>query len=414
MAKPLSVFELTSIVRDTLQNNERLTNVWVSGEVSNFKAHTSGHCYFTLKDERASIRMVMWRNRAASLTFRPADGMKVLARGTISVYERDGNYQLYVDRLEPDGLGSLHLALEQLKQRLAAEGLFGTERKRALPRFPRVVAVLTSPTGAAVRDIVTVMERRWPLTRVLIFPVAVQGAEAAPSIVSALAAVAGYPEIDVVVLGRGGGSLEDLWAFNEERVARAIFTCPVPVVSAVGHETDFTIADLVADLRAPTPSAAALLVVPDRHEVERHLVKLASRMSRDMGRKVSTARQYLDYMSVRLQSVSPASAIARKQQIADSLLLRMQNAVQRRIEVAGSALAQQALRLQSISPLNVLARGYSVTRAGGVVIKSAGKVTLGDILTTTLHSGTVYSVVTGKEEAHEFRANPQGSGGNCS
>lgn len=412
MAKPLSVFELTSIVRDTLQNNERLTNVWVSGEVSNFKAHTSGHCYFTLKDERASVRMVMWRNRAASLTFRPADGMKVLAKGTISVYERDGNYQLYVDRLEPDGLGSLHLALEQLKRRLAAEGLFSTERKRALPRFPRVVAVLTSPTGAAVRDIVTVMARRWPLTRVLVFPVAVQGAEAAPAIVGALAAVAGYPEIDVVVLGRGGGSLEDLWAFNEERVARAIFACPVPVVSAVGHETDFTIADLVADLRAPTPSAAALLVVPDRQEVERHLVKLASRMSRDMGRKVSTARQYLDYLSVRLQSVSPASAIAGKQQVAEGLLLRMQNAMRRRIEVAASALAQQALRLQAISPLNVLARGYSVTRARGNVLKSAGTVTLGDVLTTVLHSGTVYSVVTGKEEAHEFRANPQGVGGN--
>lgn len=412
MAKALSVSELTSIVRDTLLGNERLANVWVGGEVSNFKAHTSGHCYFTLKDERASVRMVMWRNRAASLTFRPADGMKVLAKGTISVYERDGNYQLYVDRLEPDGLGSLHLALEQLKRRLAAEGLFSTERKRALPRFPRVVAVLTSPTGAAVRDIVTVMARRWPLTRVLVFPVAVQGAEAAPAIVGALAAVAGYPEIDVVVLGRGGGSLEDLWAFNEERVARAIFACPVPVVSAVGHETDFTIADLVADLRAPTPSAAALLVVPDRQEVERHLVKLASRMSRDMGRKVSTARQYLDYLSVRLQSVSPASAIAGKQQVAEGLLLRMQNAMRRRIEVAASALAQQALRLQAISPLNVLARGYSVTRARGNVLKSAGTVTLGDVLTTVLHSGTVYSVVTGKEEAHEFRANPQGVGGN--
>jgi len=402
MPKPLSVFELTSVVRDTLQSNERLTNVWVSGEVSNFKAHTSGHCYFTLKDERASMRMVMWRSRAASLTFRPTDGSKVLARGSISVYERDGNYQFYVDKLEPDGLGSLYLALEQLKRRLTAEGLFRTERKRSLPHFPRVVAVLTSPTGAAVRDIVTVMGRRWPLTRVLVFPVAVQGAEAVSSIVGALADVAEHPDIDVVVLGRGGGSLEDLGAFNEERVARAIFACPVPVVSAVGHETDFTIADLVADLRAPTPSAAALLVVPDRQEVERHLAKLSSRISRDMGSKVSTARQHLDYLSVRLQSVSPASAIARKQQAAEGLLLRMQNAVERRLEGAGASLAQQALRLQAMSPLCVLARGYSVTRAGGVILKSAKLLAMGNILTTTLHSGTVYSVVTGKEEAHEF------------
>ncbi|MBT9176447.1 MAG: Exodeoxyribonuclease 7 large subunit [Firmicutes bacterium] len=411
MAKPLSVFELTSIVRDAL-SIERLTNVWVSGELSNFKAHTSGHCYFTLKDERASIRMVMWRSKAASLTFRPADGMKVLARGSVSVYERDGNYQLYVDKLEPMGLGSLYLALEQLKQRLAAEGLYRTERKRPLPGFPRVVAVLTSPTGAAVRDIVTVMERRWPLARVLVIPVVVQGAEAAPSIASALATVADYPEIDVVVLGRGGGSLEDLWAFNDELVARAIFACPVPVVSAVGHETDFTIADLVADLRAPTPSAAAVLVVPDIQEVERHLTQLASRMQRGIGGRVSNSRQYLDYLSVRFQSVSPAHTIARKQQTAEALLLRMQNAVQRRLEGAGASLAQQALRFQAISPLNVLARGYSVTRAGGKVLKSEDDVAMGDTLTTTLYSGTVYSVVTGKEEAHELRANPKGIRGN--
>ncbi|MBT9156601.1 MAG: Exodeoxyribonuclease 7 large subunit [Firmicutes bacterium] len=411
MAKPLSVFELTSIVRDAL-SIERLTNVWVSGELSNFKVHTSGHCYFTLKDERASMRMVMWRSKAASLTFRPLDGMKVLARGSISVYERDGNYQLYVDKLEPVGLGSLYLALEQLKQRLAAEGLFRTERKRPLPGFPRVVAVLTSPTGAAVRDIVTVMERRWPLARVLVFPVVVQGAEAAPSIASALSAVADYPEIDVVVLGRGGGSLEDLWAFNDELVVRAIFACPVPVVSAVGHETDFTLADLVADLRAPTPSAAALSVVPDRQEIERHLTQLASRMQRGIGGKISTSRQYLDYLSVRFQSVSPAHAVARKQQTAEALLLRMQNAVERRLQGAGASLAQQALRLQAISPLNVLARGYSVTRVGGNVLKSEGDVALGDTLTTTLYSGIVYSVVTGKEEAHELRADPKGIRGN--
>ena len=412
MAKPLSVFELTSIVRDTLLGNEALTNLWVSGEVSNFKAHTSGHCYFTLKDERASIRMVMWRSKAAALTFRPTDGMKVLARGSISVYERDGNYQLYVDKLEPDGLGSLYLALEQLKQRLAAEGLFRAERKRPLPRFPSVVAVLTSPTGAAVRDIVTVMQRRWPLARVLVIPVVVQGADAAPSIETALATVAALPEVEVVVLGRGGGSIEDLWAFNDERVARAIVACPAPVVSAVGHETDFTLADLVADLRAPTPSAAALHVVPDRQEVERHLTGLAFRMQKGVGGKLSNSRQHLDYLLLRLQSVSPAGAITRKQQTAEGLLLRMQNAVQRRLELAGASLAQQALRLQTISPLNVLARGYSITRAAGNVLKSSCDVRVGDTLTTTLYNGTIYSVVTGKEEAHEFRTNPKGIRGN--
>ncbi len=411
MAKPLSVSALTNIIRDTLIC-ERLTNIWVSGEVSNFKAHTSGHYYFTLKDDRAAIRMVMWRSKAAALTFRPTDGIKVLARGSIGVYERDGNYQIYVDRLEPDGLGSLYLAAEQLKQRLAAEGLFRAERKRPLPRFPRLVAVLTSPTGAAVRDIVTVMGDRWPLAQILVIPVVVQGAEAPPSIVSALAAIADLPEAEVVILGRGGGSIEDLQAFNDERVARAIAACRVPVISAVGHETDFTVADLVADLRAPTPSAAALSVVPDREEIGRYLTGVASRMHRDMGGRVSTLRQYLDYLSARFQSLSPAGAIARKQQTAAEFLLRIQHSMQRRLEEAGASLAQQAVRLQAISPLHVLARGYSVTRVGDRIIKSAGEVLLGDTLTTTLHNGTVYSVVTGKEEGHELRAGPKGIRGN--
>jgi len=402
MGKSLSVSDLTNLVRETLTENKLLANVWVSGEVSNFKAHTSGHCYFTLKDERASMRMVMWRSRASTLSFRPVDGMKVLARGSISVYERDGNYQLYVDQLEPDGLGSLYLAFEQLKQKLQAEGLFRAERKRPLPRFPRTVAVLTSPTGAAVRDIVTVMQRRWALTHVLVVPVVVQGAEAAPSIVEGLTLAGALDEVEVVILGRGGGSLEDLWAFNDERVARAIVNCRVPVVSAVGHETDVTIADLVADLRAPTPSAAAELVVPDKQELGRRLTQLQARMAKGVGGKMSSLRQYLDYLAMKFKAASPAGTITARQQAAQGLRLRMDSAVRRVLERSRAEVSQQSMRLEAMSPLKVLARGYSLTRLGALILKSEQDVMIGDTLTTTLATGTIRSVVTGKEESHEF------------
>jgi len=402
MGKSLSVSDLTNLVRETLTENKLLANVWVSGEVSNFKAHTSGHCYFTLKDERASMRMVMWRSRASTLSFRPVDGMKVLARGSISVYERDGNYQLYVDQLEPDGLGSLYLAFEQLKQKLQAEGLFRAERKRPLPRFPRTVAVLTSPTGAAVRDIVTVMQRRWALTHVLVVPVVVQGAEAAPSIVEGLTLAGALDEVEVVILGRGGGSLEDLWAFNDERVARAIVNCRVPVVSAVGHETDVTIADLVADLRAPTPSAAAELVVPDKQELGRRLTQLQTRMAKGVGGKMSSLRQYLDYLAMKFKAASPAGTITARQQAAQGLRLRMDSAVRRVLERSRAEVSQQSMRLEAMSPLKVLARGYSLTRLGALILKSEQDVMIGDTLTTTLATGTIRSVVTGKEESHEF------------
>jgi len=402
MGKSLSVSDLTNLVRETLTENKLLANVWVSGEVSNFKAHTSGHCYFTLKDERASMRMVMWRSRASTLSFRPVDGMKVLARGSISVYERDGNYQLYVDQLEPDGLGSLYLAFEQLKQKLQAEGLFRAERKRPLPRFPRTVAVLTSPTGAAVRDIVTVMQRRWALTHVLVVPVVVQGAEAAPSIVEGLTLAGALDEVEVVILGRGGGSLEDLWAFNDERVARAIVNCRVPVVSAVGHETDVTIADLVADLRAPTPSAAAELVVPDKQELGRRLTQLQTRMAKCVGGKMSSLRQYLDYLAMKFKAASPAGTITARQQAAQGLRLRMDSAVRRVLERSRAEVSQQSMRLEAMSPLKVLARGYSLTRLGALILKSEQDVMIGDTLTTTLATGTIRSVVTGKEESHEF------------
>lgn len=403
MSKPLSVFELTSFVRELLEGSALLQGVWVSGEISNFKAHSSGHYYFTLKDERASLKAVMWRSRVGFLRFRPHDGMKVLVKGNIGVYERDGAYQMYADTIEPEGLGSLYAAYEQMKARLQAEGLFEQGRKRPLPRFPGTVAVLTSPTGAAIRDILSVLKRRYPLTAVLIFPVTVQGPEAVPSIIGALEEVCQHPEVDVVVLGRGGGSIEDLWAFNDEGVARAIAVCPCPVVSAVGHETDYTIADFVADLRAPTPSAAAELVVPELEALNKRVVELRQILHRALERTLSSSRQRVDNLSMRLSSSSPERQLAAVRDRSAQLRLRLANAYTLTLTRKRAALAAHAASLDALSPLKVLARGYSVTQTklGSVLLKSTD-VNVGDDLTTTLRTGKIFSVVTGKETAHEI------------
>lgn len=413
MAKPLSIFDLTSTIRELLEGSRLLQNLWVSGEVSNFKAHSSGHCYLTLKDERASIKAVIWRSKAATLRFRPVDGMRVLARGSIGVYERDGVYQFYIDQLEPDGLGSLYAAFEQLKARLEAEGLFADTRKRALPRFPRTVAVLTSPTGAALRDIITVMRRRFPLAHVLVIPVVVQGPEAVPSLVGAIKSISGYPEVDVAIVGRGGGSIEDLWSFNDEQVARAIAGCPCPVVSAVGHETDFTIADFVADLRAATPSAAAELVVPDVQDILRSLTALDTRMQKSMERKCRSLRQHLDHLAPRLHSSSPVRRLKEQRQRVDELGIRLGRAVVLRLATVRASITEKAGRLEALSPLKVMARGFSVTRSNGKILKFAHEVSEGDSIVTQLQVGSIVSVVIGKEEAHDLRRGPTGARENC-
>ncbi len=355
-----SVSALTAMVKELLEQEPELTDFWVHGEVSNFKRHTSGHCYFTLKDAGATLRCVMFRGQAASLPFRPSDGMAVRVRGRIGVFARDGTYQCYAQCMEPAGLGSLHLAFEQLKARLAAEGLFAEACKRPLPRFPKRVALVTSPTGAALRDMVHVATRRCPTVELVLVPALVQGADAPASLVQAigLAAACGA---DVVIVGRGGGSLEELWAFNDEAVARAIRECPVPVVSAVGHETDFTIADFVADRRAPTPSAAAEVVVPERTalraELEACLMKalgaVRARVQRERIRLYGATRGVLE---------RPDAALRPQH-------LRLQHAAQQLaqmgIRVSERRMGQfQALagRLEAMSPMGVLARGFAVCR----------------------------------------------------
>lgn len=403
MARPLSVFDLTTHIREILEGSALLQKVWVSGEISNFKAHSSGHYYFTLKDERANLKSVMWRSRTGILKFRPYDGMKVLAKGNVGVYERDGAYQFYVDLIEPDGLGSLYAAYEQLKKKLEEEGLFADHRKRPLPKYPRKVAVLTSPTGAAIRDIITVLRRRYPLSQVLIIPVTVQGPDAVPSIMSALKAVCAHTDIDVVILGRGGGSIEDLWAFNDEQVARAIAECPCPVVSAVGHETDFTIADFVADLRAPTPSAAAELVVPDVRALENRLIELRMSLSSGLERKLTSLRQHTDNLSSRLSTSSPRRQLRVLREHSAQLRLRLIGASSLYLTRQRGLLSSYAGTLHALSPLKVLARGYSVTqREGASIITACTEVNIGDCLTTTLRQGKIVSVVTGKEHCNEI------------
>lgn len=399
MLEAISVHNLTRLVRELLEGSALLKNFWVTGEVSNFKAHSSGHCYFTLKDDQSSVRCVMWRSRTPSLRFRPTDGMRVMARGSIGVYERDGTYQFYADQLEPDGLGSLYAAYEQLKAKLEAEGLFSPSRKRKLPRFPRVVALVTSPTSAAVQDMVKVLGRRWPLATVLVVPVIVQGALAVPSLVAALASLQNYPEVDVAIVGRGGGSIEDLWAFNDEAVARAIANCVCPVVSAVGHETDFTIADFVADQRGETPSAAAMLVVPDIDDLLRQVGVQSGRLARGIERKRALWRQQIDVLSSRLAYASPRQRITEHRVRRGELARRLTQSVVFLLAKERSRMRTEAARLQALSPLNVLARGYSVTRSSsGRVIRAEADVSIGDHLETTLLRGTIVSVVTGKGE----------------
>ncbi len=390
--RTFTVSEVNAYLKSLLAADPLLSDglsLWVRGEVSNFKRHTSGHLYLSLKDETSSLRAVMFRGRAASLGFAPENGLRVLARGYVSVYERDGQYQLYVEELQPDGVGSLHLAYRQLLQRLQAEGLFDPARKRPLPRLPRRVGIVTSLSGAALRDMVRVSLRRFPGARLVLSPAQVQGAEAPPQIVGALEALWRLPDVDVIIVGRGGGSLEELWAFNDERVARAIAVSPVPVISAVGHETDYTIADFAADVRASTPSAAAELAWPDREQELRQLGSLQRRLKLALQGRLRRERE-------RLFRLAGGPSLARWQrrlnplrQQLDDLAHRLGKAAQHRVESQRGRFGAAAGRLEALSPLAVLARGYSICRKwpGGPVIRQAAEVQVGEMVAVTLAEG---------------------------
>lgn len=354
----LTVSQLTQHIKGLLE--EAFPLVWVSGEMSNFIRHRSGHLYFTLKDERAEIRCVMFRGHNQLLNFEPADGMQILLQGRLSVYEPRGQYQLLVQRMEPAGIGTLYLAFEALKKRLREEGLFAAERKRPLPPFPQVVGVVTSGEGAALQDIVTVLSRRAPQVQIILRPTLVQGDQAAADIVAAIEEMAqsGWPE--VLIVGRGGGSLEDLWPFNEEPVARAIAACQIPIISAVGHETDFTIADLVADVRAPTPSAAAEIVAPARDEIRLQLNTFDTRLFRTMELILERCWQQVDHATERLLVQQPGRRLVHFAEQVDHTRQRLIHAFRHHLHLLYSRVEGMEKELQVLNPHQVLERGYAI------------------------------------------------------
>lgn len=390
--EPLTITALTRQVKDHLEG--RFRDLWVMGEISNFKRYSSGHCYFSLKDAGAQLSCVLWRGNAEQLRFQPADGQHVVAWGRVSVYEPRGQYQFVADFLELAGLGALAAAFETLKKKLDAEGLFAAERKRPIPSFPRTIGIVTSPTGAAVRDLLKVILGRWPRIEILLAPVRVQGEGAAREIAEAIGMVNRHGRADVMIVGRGGGSLEDLWAFNEEVVARAIAASRIPVISAVGHEIDFTIADFVADLRAATPSHAGELVVPERAAVDRELARAADALPRALLRRVAQEREQLRALASNWALRSPLERITQLRQRLDELQERVQplgaEAITRRREHLGMCAAQ----LEGLSPLRVLDRGFSVTVLDdGTVVRDAGQVKPGERVMTRLRKGRVRSRV---------------------
>ncbi len=392
----LSVSEVTAYVKQLLDRDEVLQQVVVRGEISNFTSHRSGHLYFSLKDADSQLSCVCFRRVAQGLDFVPEEGMQVLAGGNVTVYERAGRYQLIVRFMRPDGAGELAVRLEELKRKLEAEGLFEPARKRPLPRFPRAVGICTSPTGAALRDMVRIITRRYPQAKIVQFPTVVQGEAAAGSIVRSLQAAGRCKELDVIIVGRGGGSLEDLWAFNEESVARAIFACPIPVVSAVGHETDFTLADYVADVRAATPSEAAEMVVPDRCELLENLKVMGKRLR---GGLLARLRQ----AGNRLAAVADRPAIRRPQILLEPLQQRLDEAtaaLTRKLEELVSdwhrRLEKSSTALMALSPAAVLERGYAICRRGrdGAVVKSVTAVQRSEPVCVTVTDGNIFADVT--------------------
>lgn len=392
-AKVATVSQINSYVKKILDHNIILNNVWIKGEISNFKHHYSGHLYITLKDEGAVLKAVMFRSSAQSLSFEPSDGMKVLARGRISVYEAGGSYQLYIEEMIPDGVGDLYIAYEKLKKQLEAEGLFSPEHKKPIPQFPKAVGVVTASTGAAVRDIINVITRRYPMAEIVLFPAQVQGTGAAESVVRAIEYFNASGGVDTLIVGRGGGSIEDLWAFNEEITARAIFASKIPVISAVGHETDFTIADFVADLRAPTPSAAAEIAVPSAIELRNRINTDRNRISRNIAGRIEGSRLLLKRFKMR----TPQDRINDCNLKLDGLVKRMDASFKMKSMHLKRALGETASKLDALSPLQTLARGYAIpTDDDGNVIRSASEMKSGMEFTLRMKDGNTNCVVKGE------------------
>ena len=416
--KYITVVQLTRYLKYKIDNDPNLEQVFLKGEISNFKAHSRGHFYFTLKDEASRINAVMFSSQASKIKFIPQDGMKVLVTGKVRVYEANGGYQIYVNEMLEDGVGNLYIAYEQLKKKLEEEGLFKTEHKKKIPKIPKKVGVITAPTGAAIRDIISTIKRRWPLTEILLFPALVQGEFAKDDIVKQIRKAEEY-DLDTLIVGRGGGSIEDLWAFNEEVVARAIYDCSIPVISAVGHEIDFTIADFVADMRAPTPTGAAELAVPQKQDVINYLGQLKIRLNKVIQNKLKLDRQKLDEIRKRYIFNNPVAIYQEKELMFDALIDRLKfntlNLVsikQREYEKVKASYIlkepskiienkvnnylQLIAKVETLSPLNTLKRGYAIVKSENKAITSLDYINIGEHVTISLQDGDIVTEVLDK------------------
>ncbi len=418
--KYLSVGSLTKYLKYKIDTDEHLQNVYLKGEISNFKSHSSGHFYFSLKDDKSKINAIMFKNQNSKLKFTPTDGMKVLVKGRISIYEQMGSYQIYIEEMNEDGLGDLYLAYEQLKEKLEKEGFFKTEHKKSIPKFPNKIGVITAQTGAAVRDIISTLKRRYPIADVYLFPCLVQGKEAYLDIIKKLQQADQF-DLDVIILGRGGGSIEDLWAFNEEALANEIFNAKTPIISGVGHQIDFTIADFVADLRAPTPTAAAELAVPNIIDLIKNIENFKNRINEAINQKINYQKLVLDSIKNSYVLKNPLIIYESKKQHLDNLIEKINQNIKEKItyqknhllylknnfifkkphklyEKEKTNLITIIQKLELLNPMYILARGYSVTYFDNKIIKNIDKIKKDDIIITQLNNGNLISKIIEKEK----------------
>ncbi len=409
--KYISVTQLTRYIKYKIDNDVNLNEVFIKGEISNFKAHSRGHFYFTLKDEGSRINAIMFSSQTKKLKFIPTDGMKVLVTGKISVFESNGAYQIYVSDMLEDGVGNLYIAYEQLKKKLEEEGLFREEHKKIIPKIPNRIGVITAPTGAAIKDIISTIKRRWPLSEIYLFPSLVQGEDAKEDIVKQIKRAQNY-DLDTLIVGRGGGSIEDLWPFNEEIVARAIYECKIPVISAVGHEIDFTIADFVADLRAPTPTGAAEMAVPQLSDMINYLKQVSIRLNNTILNKVNKERKKLESITSRNIFKNPLVIYQTKEMIFDNILEKLKYSISnlvntkekelitiknsyilknpyKLLDVKSNKYLQIISKLEPLNPISTLKRGYSIAKHNDKVIKSIKEVKKGDIINISINDGDI-------------------------
>ena len=412
--KYITVSQLSRYLKFKFDNDNNLANIFLKGEISNFKLHTRGHLYFTIKDENSRINAIMFVSQANKLNFMPSDGMKIMVTGRVSVYEATGGYQIYVEDMIQDGVGNLYIEYEKLKKKLASEGLFDASKKKKIPKFPETIGIITAPTGAAIKDILSTIKRRWPITKTILFPSLVQGASAAPEIVAQIKKAEEYP-LDVLIVGRGGGSIEDLWCFNDEEVARAIYECPIPIISAVGHEIDFTIADYVADLRAPTPTGAAEMAVPNQTDFYNYMRQINLRLNKAMKNYLEVSQEKLDNLRNSYILKNPISMYQIKEQKFDTLYEKLCLVMKNRIQNEENGLTSKVEKLplfithllernqnkyvsllnklEILNPLLTIKRGYSITKMNDKVITSTLQVNKNDELEVELQDGLLLTRV---------------------